>query len=79
MFLLPYHHCRCHLTVILLLSCRGNSVSQDEVWLVNEDDSDDFKFRADKVKVNTHPVPDKEGDPDGMYLLKRLPDGTRQF
>ena len=30
-------------------------------------------------QVNTHPVVEKEGDVDGMYVLRDLPDGTKTF
>ena len=36
-----------------------------------------FDFRL--VKINKHPLPEKDGDPDGMYILKSLPDGTKEF
>jgi hypothetical protein len=39
----------------------------------------EFGFDFRKYKVNTHPVIEKEGDVDGMYVLKSLPDGTKTF
>ena len=51
----------------------------DEVILVREDQEHTYGFDFAKYKTHTHPLPEKEGDPDGMYLLTSLPHGTREF
>ena len=39
----------------------------------------DYGFDIRKYKVNTHPMIEKDGDVDGMYVLKAVPDGTKVF
>ena len=53
--------------------------TKDEVILVREEEKHAYGFDFAKYKVHTHPLPEKEGDTDGMYILTSLPDGTRQF
>ena len=51
----------------------------EEVFLVKESESHSWGFDCDKYKVNTHPVPAAVGDPKGIYLMKSLPTGDREF
>lgn len=51
----------------------------DTVILVYEDDRHQYGFEYNKYRVHRHPKPAKEGDPDGMFLLSSLPDGTAEF
>ena len=53
--------------------------SADNVVIVKEDSASDYGFVHDSLLVHTHPIPDKTGDPDGMYLLRSLPDGKSEF
>ena len=53
--------------------------TNDDVILVYEDEEQTYGFSSCKYKVNRHPMPLQPGDPDGMYLLSSLPDGTTEF
>ena len=52
---------------------------EEEMWLKADAKARMIGFDFSKVAVKTHPTPSKEGDPDGIYVLKYLPDGKRQF
>ena len=54
-------------------------MTEEKLWKDASPEEREFGFGWRKYKVNTHPVIEKEGDIDGMYLLQSLPDGKRQF
>ena len=53
--------------------------TEEKLWNDASPEAREFGFGWRKYKVNTHPVVEKPGDTDGMYLLQSLPDGKRQF
>ena len=53
--------------------------TEEKLWKDASPEEREFGFGWRKYRVNTHPVIEKKGDIDGMYLLQSLPDGTRQF
>jgi len=53
--------------------------TEEKLWKDASPEAKEFGFEWRKYKVNTHPVIEKQGDIDGMYLLKSLTDGTRRF
>jgi hypothetical protein len=51
----------------------------DRLWKDAKQYERDYGFSVRAVKINTHPVIEKPGDVNGMYILKSLPDGTKSF
>jgi len=75
------HGCNCENCKLYPTGVKVNyrKFASDEVILVSEDSTTALGFDHKKCKVQTHPTPEKEGDPDGMFILRSLPDGTREF
>ena len=51
----------------------------ERLWKAASPAAREHGFDFHKYKVNTHPVIEKEGDVDGMYVLRALPDGSKAF
>ena len=49
------------------------------MFVVEENPAHPFGFSYFKLKVHNHPRVVKDGDIDGMYLLKKLPEGRSTF
>jgi len=60
-------------------NCEEKESEVEKRWRAATPATRDYGFDLRKYKVNTHPLVEKEGDVDGMYVLKALPDGTRVF
>lgn len=49
------------------------------LWNEAEQYEKEMGFSVRAIKVNAHPMIEKEGDVDGIYLLSKIPDGTKEF
>jgi hypothetical protein len=49
------------------------------IEIIDGDSNDAYSFNFREVEVNTHPSPTADSSEDGMYLLAKLPDGSKTF
>ena len=51
----------------------------NRLWNAAPPEAREYGFDYCKVRVNSHPRMEKDGEIEGMYILRKLPDGTKPF
>ena len=51
----------------------------NRLWNAAPPEAREYEFDYYKVRVNSHPRMEKDGEIEGLYILRKLPDGTKQF